>query len=61
VTTKELRIVLDVLEKVGPPVNPFRDEALAYVKKDLAVREQQRNAMREMNRNDRDPERWPYG
>lgn len=51
-TTKELHVVLKVLERVGPPVNPFRDEAIAYVKKDLAIREQQSNAMRDMNRPD---------
>ncbi len=51
-TTKELNMVLRVLEKVGPPVNPFRDEAIAYVKKDLAIRDQQSNAMRDMNRPD---------
>lgn len=58
-TTKELNAVLRVLQRVGPEVNPFRDEAIAYVKKDLAIRDQQSNAMREMNRGDYE-DRWPY-
>jgi phage gp16-like protein len=57
VTTKELEAVLNVLQRVGPKVNPFRDEAVAYVKKDLAIREQQRAAAREMNR---DNYEWPF-
>jgi hypothetical protein len=56
--TKELLIVLAVLEKVGPVVNPFRDEAVAYVKKDLAIRKQQSEDMREMNRDDSGE--WPW-
>jgi hypothetical protein len=58
VTTKELYVVVRVLEKVGPPVNPFRDEAIAYVKKDLAIRDQQSKAMHDMNRGDSGE--WPY-
>ena len=57
-TTKELQRVLEVLQHVGPPVNPFRDEAIAYVQKDLAIRDQQSDAMREMNRPDRND--WPF-
>lgn len=48
-TTKELTRVLQVLEKVGPKPNPFVEEAIAYVKKDLAIRDQQRKAMYDMN------------
>lgn len=60
-TTKELRRTLEFLERVGPQANPFRDEVVAYVKKDLAIREQQSNAMREMNQGDRDgSDRWPF-
>jgi hypothetical protein len=57
-TTKELHRVLEVLEHVGPKINPFRDEAIAYVKKDLAIREQQSKAMYEMNRPDAGE--WPF-
>jgi hypothetical protein len=56
-TTKELNVVLGVLLKVGPPINPFRDEALAYVRKDLAIRDQQSKDMHAMNRGDGE---WPY-
>jgi hypothetical protein len=59
VTTKELNAVLRVLQRVGPEVNPFRDEAMAYVKKDLAIRDQQSDAMRDMNRPDRSYD-WPF-
>jgi hypothetical protein len=59
-TTKELRVVLSVLKRVGPVVNPFRDEAVAYVEKDLAIREQQSNDMREMNKDNRPEYDWPF-
>lgn len=59
-TTKELRRVLEVLERVGPPVNPFRDEAIAYVKKDLAIRDQQSNEMRKLNSDARSDYDWPF-
>lgn len=51
-TTKELNRVKHVLLKVGPSDNAFRDEALAYVNKDLAIRDQQRKEMRDMNHPD---------
>jgi hypothetical protein len=56
-TTKELNVVLGVLKRVGPEHNAFRDEAVAYVTKDLAIRAQQASDMRDMNRGDSD---WPY-
>ena len=55
-TTKELNVVLHCLEKIKKP-NPFVEEAIAYVKKDLAIRDQQSNAMRDMNRPD---VKWPW-
>lgn len=48
-TKKELYIVLATLEKIKQP-NPFADEAIAYIKKDIARRAQQSEAMRKMNR-----------
>jgi hypothetical protein len=59
-TTKELRRVLEVLERVGPKINPIRDEAIAYVQKDLAIRDQQCDAMRELNRDARADNDWPF-
>jgi hypothetical protein len=58
-TTKELEAVQRVLDKIKRP-NPFADEAAAYVKKDLAIREQQRKDMREMNRGDYDYREYPW-
>jgi len=58
-TTKELQRVLHCLEMAKKP-NPFIDEAIAYVKKDLAIREQQCNNMRNMNRSDNDSEKLWY-
>lgn len=54
-TTKELNIVLNCLERIKKP-NPFADEAIAYVKKDLAIRDsiwyeiQTKLQMRDMNK-----------
>jgi hypothetical protein len=48
-TTKQLQVVLRCLERIRRP-NPFADEAVAYVRRDLAIREQQRKDMRDMNR-----------
>ena len=53
-TTKELNVVLNCLEHVQKP-NAFVDEAIAYVRKDLAIRDQQRSDMRDMNKRD-----WLY-
>jgi hypothetical protein len=54
--TEELLRVLNCLEKIKRP-NPFADEAIAYVKKDLAIREQQRQDMRYLNKPDSE---WPW-
>ena len=57
-TTKELEQVLKVLNHIKRP-NAFADEAEAYVRKDLAIREQQRKDMQDMNKGDYDS--YPYG
>lgn len=46
-TRKELGRLKEFLHRVGPLVNPFRDECLAYVNKDLAIREQQSKRQKE--------------
>lgn len=58
--TAELLRLRAFLFRVGPPVNPFRDEVLAYVVRDLAIREQQRKDMREMNRDQQADCDWPF-
>jgi hypothetical protein len=40
-TRKELKQVLTVLEKIKPSPNPFVEEAILSVKRDIARREQQ--------------------
>lgn len=46
--------MLAVLQKVGPRPNPFVTEAISYVEKDLAIRDQQANWARELNKPDAD-------
>jgi len=57
--TKELWRVLKCLERIKQP-NAFADEAIAYVKKDLAIRDQQSKAMRDMNRSDYEVDGRPW-
>lgn len=59
-TTKELLKLKTFLEKVGPVDNPFRDEVMAYVDKDLALREQQRLNGLKIKQDLIDDSRWPF-